>query len=47
MISDKPDEKTLILLMAIAELLEKKSDAQAINLLYERKAKQLREKPPY
>jgi len=45
--ADKPDEKTLLLLMVIAELVGKKSDAQAINILYERKAKQLREKPPY
>ena len=45
--SDKPDEKTLLLLMVIAELMGQKSDAQHINTLYERKAKQLREKPPY
>jgi len=47
MSSDKPDEKTLILLMAIADLMGEKCDAQAISILYERKAKQLREKPPY
>jgi hypothetical protein len=45
--SDKPDEKTLILLMVIAELMGRKSDAQHVNTLYERKAKQLKERPPY
>ncbi len=44
--ADKPDEKTLLLLMMIAELTGQKSDAQHISTLYERKAKQLREKPP-
>jgi hypothetical protein len=45
--TDKPDDKTLILLMAIADLVGKKSDAQAISILYARKAQALREKPPY
>ena len=45
--NDKPDDKTLLLLMVIAELMGKKSDPQHIAGVYERKAKQLREKPPY
>ena len=44
--TDKPDEKTLILLMAIAELVGAKSDAQHINILYQRKAEQLKNRPP-
>jgi hypothetical protein len=44
---DKPDEKTLVLLMVIAELVGAKSDAQDISIKYERKLKQLRERPPY
>ncbi len=44
---EKPDDKTLILLMAIAELVGKKSDAQAMSILYERMAIALRDKPPY
>jgi hypothetical protein len=47
MTPEKPDDKTLVLLMAIAELMNQKSDAQAMSILYERKAKQLQDKPPY
>ena len=47
MLDTKPDEKTLVLLMVIAELVGAKSDAQHINSLYERKVKQLRDNPPY
>lgn len=31
--SDKPDNKTLLLLMVIAEIIGAKSDTQAINIL--------------
>jgi hypothetical protein len=41
--NSKPDDQTLILLMVIAELVGKKSDAQHITTLYERKAEQLRQ----
>jgi hypothetical protein len=39
--SNQPDDKTLLLLMVIAELLGKKSDAKHILGMYETKVTQL------